>query len=265
MTSDAQARGRTVLVTGVGRREGIGFAITRRLLQDERARVFAQSCDAYDASEPWGVGTPGAVQVLAELCTAPSRLGNLDIDLSDVEAPAVLFDAVESRFGAVDSLVINHARSQLGELGSLTAENLDLTWAVNVRASLLLVQELAQRYVDHPDGGRVVLFTSGQGEGPMPTEIPYAVTKGAIAAITPTVADSLIERGITVNTINPGPTDTGWASADLNEFVERHMPRGRWNSPEEAAAVVAMLLSPDSGSITGQVIGAEGGFRRFTP
>lgn len=52
MTSDAQARGRTVLVTGVGRREGIGIAITRRLLQDERARVFAQSCDAYDASEP---------------------------------------------------------------------------------------------------------------------------------------------------------------------------------------------------------------------
>ncbi|WP_442970672.1 SDR family oxidoreductase [Rhodococcus sp. PML026] len=82
---------------------------------------------------------------------------------------------------------------------------------------------------------------------------------------TPTVADSLIERGITVNTINPGPTDTGWASADLNDFFSRHMPRGRWNSPEEAAAVVAMLLSPDSGSITGQVIGAEGGFRRFTP
>ncbi len=99
----------------------------------------------------------------------------------------------------------------------------------------------------------------------MPTEIPYAVSKGAIASITPTLADTVIERGITVNTINPGPTDTGWANADLNEFVERHMPRGRWNSPEEAAAVVAMLLSPDSGSITGQVIGAEGGFRRFTP
>ncbi|WP_217903108.1 MULTISPECIES: SDR family NAD(P)-dependent oxidoreductase [Nocardiaceae] len=192
--------GRTVLVTGVGRRLGIGYAITRRLLQDERARVFAQSCDACDVSEPWGAGTPGAVQVLAELSTAPSRLGHLDIDLSDVEAPAALFDAVESRFGAVDSLVINHARSQLGELGSLTTENLDLTWAVNVRASLLLVQEFAQRYVDHPDGGRVVLFTSGQGEGPMPTEIPYAVTKGAIAAITPTVADSLIERGGTHRT-----------------------------------------------------------------
>lgn len=257
--------GRTVLVTGVGRRLGIGYAITRRLLQDAHTHVFAQSCDDYDVSEPWGASTPGAVQVLTELSTAPGGLGHLDIDLSDPAAPSTLFDAAESRFGAVDSLVINHARSQLGDLGSLTATTLDLTWAVNVRASLLLVQEFAQRYVGHRDGGRVVLFTSGQGEGPMSTEIPYAVTKGAIAAITPTLADSLIDRGITVNTINPGPTDTGWASADLEEFVSRHMPRGRWNSPDEAAAVVAMLLSADSGSITGQVIGAEGGFRRFTP
>ena len=74
----------------------------------------------------------------------------------------------------------------------------------------------------------------------------------------------MIERGITVNTIDPGPTDTGWAGAHLNEFVGRHMPRGQWNAPEEAAAVVAMP-SPDAGSITGQAIGAEGGFRRFTP
>jgi len=265
MTSDAQARGRSVLVTGVGRREGIGFAITRRLLKGESTRVFAHSCDGYDVTEPWGAGTPGAQEVLVELSTATDRLGHLDIDFVDPAAPATLFDAAESTLGSIDSLVVNHARSQLGDLGSMTAESLDRTWAVNVRASLLLVQEFARRYVDHPDGGRVVLFTSGQDQGPMPTEIPYAVSKGAIASITPTLADAVIERGITVNTINPGPTDTGWASADLNEFVERHMPRGRWNSPEEAAAVVAMLLSPDSGSITGQVIGAEGGFRRFTP
>ncbi|WP_415974549.1 SDR family oxidoreductase [Rhodococcus sp. 077-4] len=264
MTSDVPARGRTVLVTGVGRRAGIGFAITRRLLRDESMRVFAHSCDGYDVTEPWGVGTPGAREVLAELSTA-DRLGHLDIDFVDPSAPATLFDAAESTFGSVDSLVVNHARSQLGDLATLTAETLDLTWAVNVRASLLLVQEFARRYVDRPDGGRVVLFTSGQDEGPMSTEIPYAVSKGAIASITPTLADAVIERGITVNTINPGPTDTGWASADLDEFVARHMPRGRWNSPEEAAAVVAMLLSPDSASITGQVIGAEGGFRRFMP
>lgn len=265
MATDERGSGRSVLVTGVGRRRGIGFAITRRLLRDESTSVFAQSCDGYDVTEPWGAGTPGAAEVLAELSGAHSRLGHLDIDFADPTAPASVMDAAESRFGTIDSLVVNHARSQLGELGSLTADMLDLTWSVNVRASLLLVQEFARRYVERADGGRIVLFTSGQDEGPMPTEIPYAVTKGAIASITATLADSVIAKGITVNTINPGPTDTGWASSDLEEFVGRHMPRGRWNSPEEAAAVVAMLLSPDSASITGQVIGAEGGFRRFTP
>ena len=264
-TPDGHGLGRTVLVTGVGRRQGIGVAITRRLLRDESTRVFAHSCDDYDLSEPWGADTPGAEAVLAELSTATGRLGHLDVDFVDPAAPATLFDAAESALGSIDALVVNHARSQLGDLGALTAESLDLTWAVNVRAALLLVQEFVRRYEGHPDGGRVVLFTSGQDQGPMPSEIPYAVSKGAIASITPTLADAVIERGITVNTINPGPTDTGWAGADLNEFVGRHMPRGRWNAPEEAAAVVAMLLSPDSGSITGQVIGAEGGFRRFTP
>ena len=65
--------------------------------------------------------------------------------------------------------------------------------------------------------------------------------------------------------LNPGPTDTGWAVGDQEAFIARHMPRGRWNTPDEAADVVMLLLSPDAATITGQVINAEGGFRRFTP
>jgi 3-oxoacyl-[acyl-carrier protein] reductase len=100
---------------------------------------------------------------------------------------------------------------------------------------------------------------------PAPAEIPYAVTKGALHQITATLADALAERDITVNCINPGPTDTGWASPEQDSFVVRHMPRGRWNTPAEAADVVALLLSSQAATITGQVIDAEGGFRRFTP
>jgi 3-oxoacyl-[acyl-carrier protein] reductase len=90
------------------------------------------------------------------------------------------------------------------------------------------------------------------------------VTKGALQQITATLADALADRDITVNCVNPGPTDTGWASPDQAAFVNRQMPRGRWNSPDEAAAVVALLLSPDAATITGQVVDAEGGFRRWT-
>lgn len=256
---------RTVLVTGVGRGRGIGQAITRRLLGDGRSKVFAQSFDGFDRTQPWGADPVGARGNLDRLGVSPDRLGHLDLDLSDPGAPVALFDAAESEFGPIDALVVNHARSQLGEIGSLTADMLDATWAVNTRAALLMVQEFALRFLGHPDGGRVVMFTSGQDAGPMPSEIPYAVSKGAIASITPTLADALIGQDITVNSVNPGPTDTGWAGDDLAEFVARHMPRGRWNTVQEAASVVAMLLSPDAASITGQVIGAEGGFRRYTP
>jgi 3-oxoacyl-[acyl-carrier protein] reductase len=65
-----------------------------------------------------------------------------------------------------------------------------------------------------------------------------------------------------VNAVNPGPTDTGWATSDQAGQVARSMPAGRWNSPAEAAAVVALLLGDDAGTITGQVLDAEGGFRR---
>lgn len=251
---------RTALVTGVSRRRGIGFAVARRLLDDGH-RVFAHSWSPYDATEPWGADPEGIDGVLAAL--ACDRLGHLAADFEDPGAPERLLATAVDRFGAVDTLVVNHARSQSTGLGALTADMLDRTWAVNVRASLLLVQAFAAQC---PAGaGRVVLFTSGQHRGPMPDEIPYVATKGALHQLTASLADALVERGITVNCVNPGPTDTGWASADQDAFVGRHMPRGRWNTPAEAASVVALLLGPDAETITGQVVDAEGGFRRWTP
>ncbi len=248
---------RTALVTGVSRRRGIGFAIARRLLDDGH-RVFAQSWSPYDATEPWGADLDGALGELES-----DRFAHLAADFEDPSAPTRLVDAAVERWGRLDTLVLNHARSQATGIDDLTADMLDLTWAVNVRASLLLVQAFAAQFTG--DAGRVVLFTSGQHRGPMPDEIPYIATKGALHQLTASLADALVERGITVNCVNPGPTDTGWASAGQEVFVGRHMPRGRWNSPAEAAAVVAMLLGPDAETITGQVVDAEGGFRRWTP
>ncbi len=256
---------RTTLVTGVSRRQGIGFAIARRLLRENGARVFAHSFAPYDATEPWGSDPVGITGVLAGLGGESDRLTHLEVDLADPGAPGRLVGAAVERFGGLDSLVVNHARSQLGALDELDAATLDLTWAVNVRASLLLVQAFAEQYQPGLDGGRVVLFTSGQHLGPAPLEIPYAATKGALQQITRTLADALAERGITVNCVNPGPTDTGWATPDQETFVARHLPRGRWNTPAEAADVVALLLTPEAATITGQIVDAEGGFRRYTP
>ena len=101
---------------------------------------------------------------------------------------------------------------------------LDAHWAVNTRASLLLAQALRRRTTTAAPGGRIVLMTSGQNLGPMPGEIAYASSKGALAAITLSIADELADRGITVNCVNPGPVDTGWATPALTAAVADAMP-----------------------------------------
>ena len=81
----------------------------------------------------------------------------------------------------------------------------------------------------------MILLTSGQGRGPMSAELPYAASKAALSGIVLSLADALAPRGITVNAVNPGPTDTGWPSDEIRARVEAAMPRGRWGTPDDAA------------------------------
>jgi 3-oxoacyl-[acyl-carrier protein] reductase len=162
----------------------------------------------------------------------------------------------------VDVVVANHARSSDFALDAVTAEELDRTWAVNARAVVLLAQAYAERRDDARPHGRLVLFTSGQHLAPMADELPYAISKGAVHQMTRSLADALADRGVTVNAINPGPVDTGWPWPELRERLQPAFPAGRWGQPDDIAAVVAWLASPESAWVTGQVIDAEGGFRR---
>jgi 3-oxoacyl-[acyl-carrier protein] reductase len=244
------------LVTGVSRRAGIGFAVARRLL-DRGDRVVVQSWTPHDAEQPWGADDLTAV--LAELGDPP----HVSIDLADPTAPARLVDAARAAVGPLSTLVAAHARSAQGRLAEVTAAEVDLCFAVNARGSLLLTQALAAQYEPAAGPGAVVMFTSGQHLGPMSTELPYAISKGAVQQMTLSLADELLDADITVNCVNPGPTDTGWAGPALADVVARSMPRRRWNTPDEAAAVVAWLTGPDARSVTGQTIDAEGGFRRW--
>jgi 3-oxoacyl-[acyl-carrier protein] reductase len=190
------------------------------------------------------------------------RVARVSCDLAEPDAPARLIDRAVDELGAIDVLVVNHARSSDVPLEDVTAEELDLTWAVNARAAVLLVQAFAARHDDARPGGRVVLFTSGQHRGPMAGELPYAISKGAVHQMTRSLADALAGRGITVNAINPGPVDTGWPSDELRERLRPAFPAGRWGRAEDIAPVVAWLASDEAAWVTGQVIDAEGGFRR---
>jgi 3-oxoacyl-[acyl-carrier protein] reductase len=254
--------GRVALVTGVSRRVGIGMAVSRRLA-DLGADLFLTSWTAHDRDQPWGADPGGMDAVLAELGAGrETRIEHLEADFLDPEAPGRVLAAAVAAYGHVDVLVCNHARSSAGGLGELTAAELDACFAVNTRAVLLLVQALAAQHDGRP-GGRVVLFTSGQQLGPMADELAYATSKAALAGITLSLADTLADRGITVNTVNPGPTDTGYADPPVLERVARRFPGGRWGTPDDAARLVAWLCSDDGAWVTGQIVNSEGGFRRF--
>ena len=256
-----EGAGRVAVVTGVSRRNGIGFAIARRLLADGLS-VLIHSWSEPDTSQPGPVGPDELAAVLVELGGVGSRLDHVEADFTDPDAPANVLEHAVARFGAVDVLVANHAMSAAGSLAEISSRELDRAWAVNARAPVLLVQAYARLHDDSRADGRVILFTSGQHLGPMADELPYAISKGAVHQMTASLADALAERSITVNAINPGPVDTGWPSQELRERLRPAFPAGRWGHPDDIAGVVSSLTSPDCAWITGQVINAEGGFRR---
>ncbi|HEY3955919.1 MAG TPA: SDR family oxidoreductase [Streptosporangiaceae bacterium] len=259
-------RGRTALVTGVSRQVGIGYAIARRLAA-AGASLFLQHYAPHDRDQPWGADPGGAAAIVAGVAAVlagdAAIVRHTECDLADPDAPAWLVDEAVDGLGHLDILVCNHARSGAdGALGDLDAAMLDGHWAVNTRASILLAQAFAARHDGRP-GGRIVFMTSGQDLGPMRGEVAYAASKGALASITATLADQLADRGITVNTVNPGPVDTGYADPDAHEAVRRHFPQGRWGIPDDPARLIRWLATDDGGWITGQVINTEGGFRRW--
>jgi 3-oxoacyl-[acyl-carrier protein] reductase len=250
--------GRSALVTGVSRRIGIGYALARRLLM-LGADVFIQSWVAHDVSQPWGADPGGIEAVLAGLRSVGGRVEHTEADFADPGTPAFVVHSARDAHDHIDILIANHARSGHGTLSELTPGEVDAFLHENVRATLLLVKEFAEQH-DGRDGGRVVMMTSGQHLAPMAREVAYAVSKGAIHQATRTLADAVIDRGITVNTVNPGPTDTGWGLADHDPRPA--MPLGRWGEPDDAARLTAWLCTDDARWITGQVIDSEGGFRR---
>lgn len=258
--SSLPLEGRVALVTGVSRRIGIGAGIVKRLLADG-ARVFATGWESHDAEMSWGADPSGRDGLLAALGGEGENLAYQSADLEDPAVPAAMIEATVERFGGIDIVVANHARSSHQGLDEVTIEELDRCWAANARASVLLAQHFTRVRAEGP-GGRLILFTSGQHLGPMPDEIAYAVTKGAIHQMTATLSAATIRRGITVNCINPGPIDTGYAEGDDHRKVAAQFPGGEWGMPEDVARLVAWLVSDEGRWITGQVINSEGGFRQ---
>nr|WP_174248287.1 SDR family oxidoreductase [Streptomyces hoynatensis] len=269
-------RGRTALVTGASRRNGIGYATARRLAA-YGASVYLHHHVPHDAAQPWGADPEGPGRLaadLGELLAEGAVAAHGAADLAEPEAPAHLVEAAaEALGGRLDILVANHALSgRDGPLEAVDAGMLDAHWQVNARSGVLLAQafarhreraaEAAGRPEDLP-AGRIVFMTSGQDlRGGMPNELAYSISKGALATAVRALATALAGRRITVNAVNPGPVDTGYLTGADHAAVAALFPGGRWAEPDDPARLVAWLTTDEAAWITGEVVNSEGGFAR---
>ncbi|ROR73008.1 SDR family oxidoreductase [Bogoriella caseilytica] len=267
MHSTPSLQGRTALVTGASRRSGIGYAVAARLAS-MGASIVLHHHRPHDADQPWGADDLAQVRAGIEALLGPgAAVHDLPADLADPDAPSALLEGAVARAGHLDILVCNHARSG-GDatLADMDVEKLDGHWSVNTRATLLLTQAFAAQH-DGREGGRAIWMTSGQQQGPMAGEVAYAASKAALAGVTATVASELARRGILLNTVNPGPVNTGYldpgmgipddALADLRQAF----PSGRLGEPDDPARLIAWLVSDEGRWMVGQVLNTEGGFR----
>jgi 3-oxoacyl-[acyl-carrier protein] reductase len=241
------------VVTGASRRAGIAAAVAQ-VLARERWDIALTGWPEHDARESWS-SEPH------EVVDAVERLGVRCIwhedDLSDPPAPARILDAAEAGVGPVSALVNAHAHSETGGVLETTAEQIDRHLAVNARGTLLLSAEFARRFRGEPGSGRIVNLTSGL---PLAGEVAYAASKGAVEWITVSAAVELGPRGITVNAVDPGPTDTGWIGPELRTAIERATPLGGVGRAEDAAELIGFLCSPAAGRLTGQILRSDGGY-----
>lgn len=250
-------KGKNAIVTGASRRIGIGSAIARALAE-AGAGVFLTYYRPYDRAVELPSAPDDVDELLAELHSMGAPAAALEADLSQPAVPPTIFSAAEQALGPIDILVNNATHSTMGDILAVTAADLDSHYTVNLRGMALLCAEFVRRF-NKGSGGRIINLTSGQGLTPMPAEIAYAATKGAVDAFTVSLAAGIAGRGITVNAVDPGITDTGWISDELRAVFLADAPRGRVGRPTDAARLVRFLASDEAEWITGQIIRSRGG------
>jgi 3-oxoacyl-[acyl-carrier protein] reductase len=180
----------------------------------------------------------------------------VEADLAEPGTPAEVLAAVEDGLGPVTALVLSHCESVDSGIRTTTVEAFDRHMAVNARASWLLVREFAARFRGPAGRGRIVALTSDHTAG----NLPYGASKGAMDRIVLAAALELADLGVTANVVDPGPTDTGWMTPELRTALVARTPLGRIGAPQDAAALVGFLCSPDGGWLTGQLLHSDGGF-----
>jgi NAD(P)-dependent dehydrogenase (short-subunit alcohol dehydrogenase family) len=236
--------GRTALVTGASR--GIGRSIAERLAADG-ARVAVHYHTAGEAAE----------RTLTAIERAGGHAFLIRADLGTGEGIDAVLSTLREQADDLDILVNNAAMMSKGR-DRIDSNEFDRIFAVNVKGPFFLIQRVLPFMAD---GGRIITISSASNRIAI-GDFAYAMTKGAIDVMGRVLANSLGERGITINTVAPGLTATdmsGWLDRDIAAAIARFTALGRVGHPRDIADVVAYLASDDARWITGQVIDVSGG------
>lgn len=244
--------GQGILITGVSRPSGIGATLVQ-YLANAGAQIVAHGFPEYDKNMNY-------LDANTSINIDPAKnihyLKPSDLSVPG-EAEKVVYQASEI-LNNFSGLILNHAYSTHSPIGEWTWEHINNHMLVNVTASMIMIQE----FTKYSKGGCITLFTSGQYQGPMISEVAYAVSKEAIRGLSYQASSALAPQGIRVNCVNPGPVDTGYSFGDEHKAVANLFPSKRWGTPNDTAKLINFLHSDQANWITGQTIASDGGFNR---
>ena len=265
---DYGLKDRVAIITGANNPQGIGAATALAFAREgtKVVLVYKKVSREYDESKTDGNGpdryykaNAGDASMVEEMLDElNAEFLALEKDISDEAQVKEIFEAAVGRFGRVDVLVNNAATDdETGKdtIEAITREVIDDTFAVNVRGSLLMTREFVRRHADY---GRVI-FLSTDSAQVFAGQITYGASKATLEALTRSIAMEVGKYGITVNSVAPGPTQTGWIDEELEEAVLPLIPMGKLIQPEDIANTILFLASEQARFLTGQVIKVSGG------
>lgn len=252
---------RLALITGVGRRNSIAYAVAQQLASDGWD-LLLNYWHSYDDR----LELPRSSSDLEELAQFAREQGvNVELlpaNLEDPSTPQKLIDHAEKLhreqgFGELTGLVLSHCESVDSDVFSTTVESWDRHYAVNVRANWLLIKAFAESADTNPQNlKRVVALTSDHTAH----NLPYGSSKGALDRLVIASGIELGARGFRCNLINPGPINTGWMDEATEQYLAAQTPAGHLGKPQDTADLISFLFSDAGGWINSQLLHSNGGF-----
>jgi 3-oxoacyl-[acyl-carrier protein] reductase len=265
---DLKLKGKVVLITGANNPYGIGAATAYKFANEgsKVVLVYKKIVREYNPENAMENGldkyfklnSEDASSVEEVLCKITDDYFILERDITDENTTKEIFDEIENRFGIVNILVNNAAvGDEYGQdtIYSITKEIIEHTFDVNVKSTLLMIREFVKRNKDY---GRIINLSTDASQR-FAGQITYGASKATIEALTRSIAIEIGKKGITINTVSPGPTQTGYIDKELEQKVVQDIPLSRLGKPDDIANAIVFLSSEQASWITGQIIQVSGG------